>query len=195
MKEKESEVTKIILVRHGQTAWTPVNRIQGWLDIKLNEQGLRQAKRIAKELKRKKLKAIYSSELSRAYETAKIIARPHKLKVKKDINLNELNQGKWQGLLVKETRRKYKELYRRWEEEPLSVRPPGGESISDLYERALHVLREITKKYPKGKVVIVGHKVINSVIKCYSLSINLSNIWKLLPQEAIWEEMEIPKIS
>lgn len=188
-------MTKIILVRHGQTAWTSENRIQGWLNIKLNEKGLRQAERIAKELKKKKIKAIYSSELPRAYETAKIIARAHRLKVKKDINLNELNQGKWQGLLVKEARRKYQELYRRWEEEPLSVRPPGGESISDLYERALHVLRGITKKYPKGKVVIVGHKVINSVIKCYSLSTNLSNVWKLLPREAIWEEIEIPKIS
>lgn len=186
-------MTKIILVRHGQTAWTSENRIQGWLDIKLNEKGLRQAKRTANELKRKKLKAIYSSELSRAYETARIIARAHKLKVKKDINLNELNQGKWQGLLVKEARRKYKELYRRWEEEPLSVRPPGGESILDLYERALHVLREITKKYPKGRVIVVGHKVINTVIKCYSLGINLSNVWKLLPKEAIWEEIEIPK--
>ncbi|MCK4648881.1 histidine phosphatase family protein [bacterium] len=188
-------MTKIILVRHGQTAWTPVNRIQGWLDIKLNEQGLRQAKRIAKELKRKKLKAIYSSELSRAYETARIIARTHKLKVKKNINLNELNQGKWQGLLVKEAKDAYKKLYRRWEEEPLSVRPPGGESILDLYERALHVLREITKKYPKGRVIIVGHKVINAVIKCYSLGINLSNVWKMLPKEAIWEEIEVPQLK
>lgn len=186
-------MTKIILVRHGETAWTPVNRIQGWLDIELNEKGLRQAERIAKELKRKKIDAIYSSELSRAYETARIIARGHKLKVKKDINLNELNQGKWQGLLVKEARRKYKELYRRWEEEPLSVRPPGGESILDLYERAIHILREIAKKYPKGKVVIVGHKVVNTAIKCYSKGINLSNVWKLLPKEASWEEIEIPK--
>ena len=188
-------MTKVILVRHGQTAWTSENRIQGWLDIKLNEKGLRQAKRIAKELKRKKIEAVYSSELSRSYETARIIARAHKLKVKKDINLNELNQGKWQGLLVKEARRKYKELYQRWEEEPLSVRPPGGESISDLYERALHVLKEITKKYPKGRVIVVGHKVINTVIKCYSLGINLSNVWKMLPKEAIWEEIEISKIS
>ena len=186
-------MTKIILVRHGQTAWTSENRIQGWLDIKLNEKGLRQAKKIAKELKRKKIDAIYSSELSRAYETASIIARSHKLKVKRDTNLNELNQGKWQGLLVKEAKDAYKELYRRWEEEPLSVRPFGGESIPDLYERALYVLREITKKYPKGKVVIVGHKVINSVIKCYSLGINLSDVWKLLPKEASWEEIKIPK--
>ena len=193
-EQSEDILTKIILVRHGQTAWTSENRIQGWLDIKLNEKGLRQAKRIAKELKRKKIDAIYSSELSRAYETAKIIAKPHKLKVKKDINLNELNQGKWQGLLVKEARRKYKELYRRWEEEPLSVRPPGGESISDLYERALHVLKEITKKYPKGRVIVVGHKVINTVIKCYSLGINLSNVWKLLPKEASWEEIEISEV-
>jgi len=186
-------MTKIILVRHGETAWTPANRIQGWLDIKLNERGLRQAKRIAKELRKKKIDAIYSSELSRAYETARIIARPHRLKVKKDINLNELNQGKWQGLLVKEARRKYKELYRRWEEEPLSVRPPGGESILDLYERALHVLKEISEKYPKGRVIVVGHKVINTVIKCYLLEINLSNVWKMLPKEASWEEIKIPQ--
>lgn len=186
-------MTKIILVRHGQTAWTPVNRIQGWLDIKLNEKGLKQAKRVAKELRKKKIDAIYSSELSRAYQTARTIARPHKLKVKKDINLNELNQGKWQGLLVKEVRRKYRELYRRWEEEPLSVKPPGGESILDLYERALHVLKGITKKYPRGRVVIVGHKVVNTVIKCYSLGINLSGVWKLLSREASWEEIEIPQ--
>ena len=78
-------MTKIILVRHGQTAWTADNRIQGWLDIKLNEKGLKQAKIIAKALKRKKIDAIYSSELSRAYETARIIARSHKLKVIKNI--------------------------------------------------------------------------------------------------------------
>lgn len=188
-------MTRIILVRHGQTLWTPINRIQGWLDIGLDKKGRAQAEKLARELARKRIDAIYSSTLSRSYETARTIAEPHKLEVKKDINLNELNQGKWQGLLVKKVREKYKELYRKWELEPLSVRPPGGESILELYERARHVVREIARKYPGGRVIIVGHKVIDAVIKCYCLSINLSKVWEILPEIANWEELKIPEID
>jgi broad specificity phosphatase PhoE len=186
-------VTKIILVRHGETAWTLVNRIQGWLDIPLNGMGRKQAGTIAKELTRKKIDAIYSSRLSRAYDTAKLIARPHSLRIKKEINLNELNQGKWQGSLVKEVEKMPDGLYQQWQGEPLSFRPPGGESILEVYERVIHVLEDISRKYPDGRVVIVGHKVVNAVVKCYCRKVNLSQIWSMLSKAGSWEEMEVPK--
>ncbi|MCD5401671.1 histidine phosphatase family protein [candidate division NPL-UPA2 bacterium] len=184
-------MTKLILVRHGETDWNRVDRIQGWLDIPLNKEGIKQAERLAKELSGMKIAAIYSSPLKRAWQTAKAIAERQHLGIKKVSALKEINQGKWQGLLVSEARRRYKRLYSRWLCEPLEVRPPEGESLEEASQRVEKACQRIVANHPQETICLVTHKVTATLIKCHYLGLNRNRLWKLLPDNATWEIIRV----
>jgi broad specificity phosphatase PhoE len=155
---------RVILVRHGETDWNRENRIQGGLDIPLSGQGKGQARDIASKLAHTDIRYIYSSRLSRALETAIEIAKFHKLEVLTDRRLDELRQGKWEGMKVSEVKRLYPDLYSRWEKDPTSVIPPKGESVREAFQRAREFWNE--NILPReGTGVIVAHKIINALIK------------------------------
>lgn len=175
---------RIILVRHGETDWNRENRIQGGVDIPLNERGKEQARDIAARLSHTVIGYIYSSRLSRALETAVEIAKFHKLEVLTDSRLDELRQGKWEGMKVSEVRRLCPDLYLRWEKDPTLVTPPGGESVREAFQRARDFWTE--NILPReGTGVIVAHKVINALIKLVLKNDSRLNLlWGKLPENA-----------
>jgi len=186
-------MTKIILVRHGQTDWSNIGRIQGEVDVPLNSRGIEQARELASTLSSEKIKAIFSSQLSRSYATAEEIARPHKLKVKKIKELNELNQGLWQGLLLSEVKKRYKKQYNLWMQDPTLVQPPKGESLKDAYGRAVGAVQKIIDKYPDDTVCIVSHEIISGLIKGHYNNIGIKELWKISLKKAQQEVIEIEK--
>jgi len=177
-------VNRLILVRHGETDWNREDRIQGGLDIPLNEVGKKQARGIALELANTPIDYIFSSRLSRAYETAMEIARLHRLQVVTDSRLDELRQGKWEGMKTSEVRVLYPSLHSKWERNPASVTPPGGESVKEISQRTKDFLEE--NIIPgQGTGVIVAHKVINALIKSIlAKDDSLDLLWEKLPQNA-----------
>ncbi|NQT22396.1 MAG: histidine phosphatase family protein [Candidatus Omnitrophica bacterium] len=184
-------MTTLILVRHGKTDWNKSNRIQGTTDIPLNEEGRHDAMRIADELTEFKIKAVYSSCLLRSSETAKIIAEKHKLSPKKMKDLNELHQGLWQGLCVSDVKKRYKKQFSTWKSSPILAKPPKGESMKDAYKRTIIVTKKILGKY-KGKVVcLVTHEIIISLIKCYLIKGDPTDIWSMVPTIGSWELIEL----
>lgn len=147
-------MTKLFLVRHGATDWNQTKRAQGWADIELNGDGRKQAIEAAGKLAEEPIKAVYSSDLKRAFHTAEPIAQAHGLEVVTDPDLREIDQGEWTGLEVTE-------IQKRW---PIEWGParhftprPGGESPQQVRTRALDATRRILEKYPEGAVVIVSH--------------------------------------
>lgn len=184
-------MTKLILVRHGETDWNVEDRIQGWLDIPLNAEGRRQAEGLAEELAKMKIAVIYSSPLKRAFQTAEIIAERHHLRVKKVSDLKEINQGKWQGLLVSEAKERYEELYQRWLTHPLGVKPPEGESIEEVCQRVKEACQNLVNNHPRETLCLVTHKVTAALAKCYYLGLDRNRIWELLPENASWEVIDV----
>lgn len=184
-------MTRLILVRNGQTDWSKANRIQGEIDIPLNVRGRSQAKACAAQLRGISIDAIYSSALSRSYETALEIAKPHKLKVKTLKSLNEINQGLWQGMLVVDARRKHRKLYSKWESNPLNSKPPKGEGIKEAYDRVITEAEKTLARHKHGTICIVAHRIINTLIKCHFLSLDLNKIWEFSPLPGTWEILEI----
>jgi broad specificity phosphatase PhoE len=178
-------------VRHGETDWNREDRIQGGLDIPLNEWGKEQAKDIGLKLAHTVIHYIYSSRLSRALDTAIEIAKPHKLEVLTDSRLDELRQGKWEGMRTSEVRRLYPDLYSKWKKDPTSVTPPGGESVREVFQRARGFWTE--KILPReGTGVIVAHKVVNALIKLIlSSDIRLNLVWQKLPENAQIERFSL----
>jgi broad specificity phosphatase PhoE len=166
-------------------------RYQGQADPPLNDQGRAQARRVAEALRDQRLDALYASDLRRAAETAETIGRTTGLVVRYDPRLREIHQGEWQGLLVTEIERRHPDLFRRWQEAPLTVTLPGGESIAQMRERVLAAVEDIARQHPGQRLAIVAHKLPIAVIKCHYQGIPLERIWELIPPNAEWEVVKV----
>lgn len=150
---------RIIIVRHGETEGNLSDLLQGQSDGKLSEKGILQAKRIAEALKNEKIDAIISSPLGRANETAKEIAKFHKVKIKLEDDLKERSFGIFHG-----TNRTSFFAKERAQKEPWNHRPEKGESFSDLYERAKRFLDKIKKEFHNKNILIISHGDIGRMI-------------------------------
>lgn len=183
---------QLVLIRHGETPWDDDSRIQGTLDIPLNNKGIKEAEDLCDNISMP-LDVIYSSSLSRAYDTAFIIASKMDIKVKKVKELNELDHGLWQGLKINDVKKRYAKIYSKWENSPVSVTPPQGESIPCAYDRVINAVHKITDKNSSGNICIVSHKIIIALIKSYYLHLDLDKIWEILSQTGMCEILKISR--
>ncbi len=149
--------TRVFLVRHGETQWNRELRVMGQLDIPLNDVGREQARRTAALLAGERFAAIYSSDLVRALETAQIIAAPHRLDVIALPELREARYGLWEGLTRDEVLQRFPEEYKMRQTDPENFRPSGGESRTELYERASKIFSELVARHPHQKILLVSH--------------------------------------
>jgi glucosyl-3-phosphoglycerate phosphatase len=139
------------LWRHGQTAFNAERRFQGQTDIPLNDHGREQAAQAARYLAALEPDAIFSSDLSRAAQTAAALARLTGLSVKLDEDLRERHGGSWEGLTDTEIREQYPEAFAAWV-------PPDGEPVTAVGDRSSAALERIADAMPGGSVaVVVGH--------------------------------------
>jgi alpha-ribazole phosphatase len=168
-----------LLVRHGETIWNHVSRYQGHTDVELSDTGREQARLLADRLRSEKIKAVYSSDLKRAYETASILAAPHQLKVQIAEELREINFGVWEGLTFKEISEKYKELAEKWYQSPASVRIPKGETFFEVKERAYNAIMKLLKENDPGTIIVVAHGGTIRAIICGLLDIDLNHAFRI----------------
>jgi len=172
-------MTSIYLVRHGQTAWNKEEIFRGRTDIPLDETGRRQAVLAGEYFKGMEIDRIYSSPLSRAWETAEKVAQLHYLKVQPLKGILDMSFGKWEGQSHQDIQKNDKETYRRWREEPHLVRLPGGESLDDVRARATASMEEVVRSHSGKTVVLVSHRVVNKVLICGILGLDNSHFWQI----------------
>ncbi|MGR3938034.1 histidine phosphatase family protein [Streptomyces sp. BRA346] len=148
---------RIVLWRHGQTAWNIERRFQGSLDIELTDTGVAQAHRAARLLAGLRPDAIIASDLKRVMATAAELAAVTGLTVDHYAGLRETYAGEWQGLTHEEIIERFGEQYAAWKRgEP--VRRGGGELESEVADRAAPVVQEAAEKLPDGgTLVVVSH--------------------------------------
>ncbi len=172
-------MTSIYLIRHGQTAWNKEEIFRGRTDIPLDETGLKQAELAGEYFKGMAIQGIYSSPLSRAWQTAEQIARFHHLRVQPLEELIDMSFGNWEGHAHLEIQRVDPETYRQWRDEPHLARLPGGESLEDVKKRAMGALEEVIRLHPEKTLVLVSHRVVNKVLICGILGIDNSHFWQI----------------
>ncbi len=181
---QDGEMTRFILVRHGQTEWNRIERFRGRADIPLNETGQAQAEALAHRLASQAIAAVYASPKKRTLTTAESIARPLGLEVQPLEGLLDIDYGAFQGLTPEEAENRYPDLYSKWLNEPHRVRFPHGESLVDLRERALKCVHALAHKHEGETVVLVGHKIWNKVLLCAVLGLDNSSIKWIRQDEA-----------
>ncbi|HEY1393793.1 MAG TPA: histidine phosphatase family protein, partial [Methylibium sp.] len=135
--ESHPEPTRIIAIRHGETAWNVEARIQGQLDIPLNDTGRWQAHRLALALAEEDVAALYASDLLRAYETAQAASRGTSLAINTDTGLRERGFGIFQGMTYEEVDQQWPEQAARWRRRDPDFGPEGGETLRDFYARSV----------------------------------------------------------
>ena len=170
---------EIIIIRHGETAWTTADIFRGRVDIGLSEKGLQQAEQLAVYLDRKKLQAIYCSPLRRALETAEPVARRQKLTVQTLPELTDLDFGEWESLSRQDVKARYKDIYELWLERPDLATIPGGESLENARKRAVAALEKIISGTREGTVALITHRVITKVLVCALLGLDNSHFWNI----------------
>jgi probable phosphoglycerate mutase len=158
------EITRLIAVRHGETAWNVDTRIQGQLDVGLNATGLWQAQRVGQALAHEDIGAIYASDLSRAWQTAQEIARPHGLTVQPEPGLRERAFGRFEGLSFAEIEATLPDQARRWRERDPEFEPEGGESLLVFRERVTRVASKLAARHPGQLVALVAHGGVMDVL-------------------------------
>lgn len=170
-------MSRIILVRHGETDWNREEIFRGRIDINLNQNGIRQAQALLKKLQEQKLDAIYSSPLSRARLTAQIIADYYNLKVNLENGFIDINYGGWQGVSHEDVKAQYPKLYHLWQQQPHLVKFPAGECLDDVKRRAMTALERIISNHKSDTIAIAAHRVVNKVMLCAVLGLDISHFW------------------
>ncbi|KVC90436.1 phosphoglycerate mutase [Burkholderia ubonensis] len=154
--------TQILFIRHGETAWNRIKRIQGHIDIPLADSGLAQAQRLAVRLGREtrdgaRVDAIYSSDLMRAQQTAQPAADALGLPLVLRAGLRERAYGIFQGHDSTEIEARFPDAYAAWQTRDPGFEPEGGESQRAFYHRVLHALEPIVAAHPGGRIACVAH--------------------------------------
>lgn len=159
--------TQIILIRHGETAWNAVRRLQGHIDISLNDAGLRQADALAAALADTHLDAIIASDLQRAVQTAQALARGRTKMVRQDPALRERCYGRFEGLLYADIASIYPAEFAAWQGRDIdAVMPPGereAESFRQFHARSIAALLRWAAAYPGATIAVVAH---GGVLEC-----------------------------
>lgn len=159
--------TKILLIRHGETAWNAVRRLQGHIDIGLNEEGRRQAAALAQALAAEDLDAFVASDLQRALQTAQAVAARHALPVRQDAGLRERCYGVFEGMLYADIEQTYPAEFAAWQARDIdAVMPPGervAESFRRFHQRCVDGIGHWAGRHPGQTIAIVAH---GGVLEC-----------------------------
>jgi probable phosphoglycerate mutase len=150
-------MTKILLVRHGETDWNKEHRLQGYIDIPLNQEGILQAELLGQALEKEPIDIVYSSDLSRAFDTANAIAKRHSLPIFVDKQLRERNYGEIQGMTYREIEEKLPENHHAWHSRDPHFQPRGGETLHEFNERVTNCIQHIANQHPDQIILIVAH--------------------------------------
>ena len=166
--------TQFHLVRHGQTVWNSQGRIQGSKDSPLTERGIADAEAAARRLSEESFSAIFTSDLPRAYETARIIATASAVALHADPRLRETNNGIFEGKTRAEAASEFPKIFAEHAERSPDYALPGGESRRSVQNRAIDFFTEIAKIHPGERLVAVSHGGLLSAFVCAILDLPLS---------------------
>jgi alpha-ribazole phosphatase len=182
---------RLMLVRHGATAYNAQQRYTGHSDVPLSPLGLRQAAALAVALASETFDLILSSDLARAQQTAEAVAARNAAPLRLDADLREMAMGTWEGHTRAEAVALHPEAWARWWAEPDIYPPPGGETLLQLRDRAARAIDRCNAEHPAGNVLWLTHGGLMGVLVCHLLGIDLTHRWQFRRDNAAITEMEV----
>lgn len=174
-------ITRITAIRHGETAWNAETRIQGQLDVGLNDTGRWQALQAGAALAGEQVDVVISSDLARAHETAQAIARHHGLDVRVEKQLRERGFGSFQGMTYAQIEAQMPQEALLWRKRDLQFAPGGGESLLVFRERVARCMRRLAIEHAGRHVVVVSHGGVMDILYREATALDLAapRTWQL----------------
>jgi len=169
--------TRVYLARHGQVEGHEEKRYNGQADVRLTSEGEAQFALLTMRLQKKPLAAVYSSDLSRCTEGARIIARSHELEPVHLPDLRELHIGDWEGKTWSELQASYPDEWKARLDDIVNYKVPGGESLLEMAGRVRNAVKEIIERHPSEDILLVGHGGVNRVILLDAIGASLDRLF------------------
>jgi broad specificity phosphatase PhoE len=173
----EAERTRLYLARHGEVVNHGVYNGHG--DVDITPTGVKQMERLRERLKDEKIKAVYSSDLMRTRKGAAIIAEPHSVVPQSIPQFREMNFGRWQGLSYPQVMEKYPTDIPEWLKDLDKFRIPSGESVGDMYNRAIPKLKELVEKHRGEEIALLCHGALNRLILADALHLPVAHLLRI----------------
>ena len=183
-------MSEIYLARAGATEFDDEQRIVGTLDIPVSVKGRAEIDQLAHDLAEKDIGRIYTSNDTSAKESAKLLGDLLGAKVRVLDDLHNIDFGLWQGLPVSEVRRKHPRLYKQWEECPLGICPPAGETVESVVERLQKPLGKVVKRSRSEPVVLMLPNPLYKIVRCFIKKGELERVWEN-GNPKLWEALSV----
>ena len=182
---------RILLIRSGSTDFDDQGRIKGTLDIPLNFEGTAQIAKLADELADTPIDYLYASPCRCASQSAQVIAKSKKLKVRTLDELQNLDHGLWHGKLIDEVKHSQPKVYRQLQEHPETVCPPEGEPVGAALDRVRAALQKLLKKHKSGTIAVVVPEPIASLVRSVLEHCDVGDLWKAECECGGWQAIDI----
>ncbi len=180
---------RLILTRHGQTQWNHQHRTQGRTDVPLDKTGQAQAAAFARRIEGVHLDAVYSSPLSRAYDTAFPAAQAAGLRVIPDDRLVEREFGDWEGVAFGDLEKQFPGIWKEWLVNPYAAQPPRAESMEAVKDRCADFLEYLFSRYRSEEtVLVVCHSIPARFLIALLLQLPLTNLHSIRLENASYTE-------
>ncbi|NLI99519.1 histidine phosphatase family protein [bacterium] len=183
-------LTTIYLIRHGECEGNREGLFRGRFNYPLNEQGIEQARSLATELMNVPLDAVYTSPLTRAYQTAEIVCQGRSIAPIIEEGFNNIYLGAWEGKPKSEVEKEQPHEFRLWRTEPEKLRMEGAETLDLVQKRAVSSLIRITGERRGGGFAVVTHRAVLKPLIAGLLGIPEPYFWKLTPETASYSIVE-----
>ena len=170
-------LTRIHLVRHGETDWNAEERMQGQAESQLTERGRQQAMDTAKQLEKTKFKQIFSSDLKRTRETTEHLTKNIDAPIQYVDALREIHLGPWQGHLRREMREKHAEQFHYFTQEPDKFSLTGAETFFDLQARGLAILNDFVAEHRGHDLLVVCHGTLIQTLLAHFAGRAMKDLW------------------
>ena len=168
----------LFLLRHGESVWNKEHRVQGRKDPGLSENGKRQARAAAGRLKRESIEVVYSSDLKRCAQTARIIALRTGARIRFKPEIEEMILGVWQGKTIDEIKRLYPKSYAAWLKVPSKAGIPGWEGVPKFTRRVNRAFKSILEESPSTNICVVTHWGVIAAYLAKTLDADFDRIFK-----------------
>lgn len=191
MSRAVKHMTRLCVIKTGQTTSEVESRVESLAGAPLTSKGVDDIRAVASELASQGIDAIYAAAGEGEAQTGQLVAKALRVKVRTQEDLREIDYGLWQGLTFDEIKRRQPKVYRQWAEAPTTVRPPGGEGLTEAHQRIREAIAGIIKRHKDSSPLVVLRPVALGLLHCILADKSPAEIWQQRDPAFTWSSYEM----